>query len=184
MVVTLLGDLAQGFALIAEDGRATLRDSRGGEPQHVPLDAEIVHGPGTPRPEGPRRAQAEAGLEVIRRHRPRLQALTDLAPEQLEPHREDLEEAVYRRCRHVVTESRRAVEAARALAAGDLAQVGRILAASHASLRDDFEVSTPELDALVERALSLPGVHGARLSVVLVEPGRGADTAARLHEGA
>lgn len=176
--MTLLGDPTRGFALIAHDRRATLVDSRGGEPQHVPLEADLVQLPGNP--EDASRTQVEAGLEIIRRHRPRLQSLTDLTPEQLEPHREDLEEVVYRRCRHVVTESRRAIEAARALAAGDLAQVGRILAASHASLRDDYEVSTPELDALVERAAAIPGVYGARLGVALVERGRGPDIAEQL----
>lgn len=177
MAVTLLGDPTQGLALLVDEGRATLLDSRTGERQDVPLGADVLVLPATVPPPGTRAAELAAGLAVLRRHRPRLQALTDLAPEQLDPHREDLEEHVYRRCRHVVTDSRRALEAARALAAGDLEQVGRILAASHASLRDDFGVSTPELDALVERVAALPGVYGARLGVALVEPGRGREIA-------
>jgi galactokinase len=67
------------------------------------------------------------------------------------------------RARHVVSENERVLAAARALAAGDLDALAPLLAASHASLRDDFEVSTPELDALV-RALDGAGALGARLT--------------------
>lgn len=86
---------------------------------------------------------------------------------------------LHRRARHVVTENERVRRAAEALVAGDLAAVGRAMAASHASLRDDFEVSTPVLDALVDRLAATPGVHGARLTgagfggcvVALTDPG-------------
>ena len=83
-----------------------------------------------------------------------LQALRDATPEQVadEP-----------RARHVVSENARVLAAADSLAAGDVAALGPLLNASHASLRDDFEVSTPELDALVE-ALRDAGAIGARLT--------------------
>lgn len=71
---------------------------------------------------------------------------------------------VRRRARHVVTENARVDEVVAALAAGDGAAAGQAMAASHASLRDDFDVSTPALDALVERLLATPGVLGARLT--------------------
>ncbi|CAN5891951.1 galactokinase [soil metagenome] len=84
-----------------------------------------------------------------------------------------------RRARHVVTENARVHAFASALRSGDLTAAGRTMAASHASLRDDFEVSTPALDALVDRLTATPGVHGARLTgagfggcaVALAEPG-------------
>jgi galactokinase len=84
-----------------------------------------------------------------------------------------------RRARHVVSENGRVALFAAALAAGDLAAVGGAMTASHASLRDDFEVSTPGLDALVARLVATPGVWGARLTgagfggcvVALTEPG-------------
>jgi galactokinase len=87
--------------------------------------------------------------------------------------------AVRRRARHVVTENRRVRDAAAALRRRDLATVGMLMAASHASLRDDFEVSTVALDALVARLAATPGVYGARLTgagfggcvVALAEPG-------------
>lgn len=70
---------------------------------------------------------------------------------------------VYRRARHVITECARVTRAVHALEAGDVREFGAILSASHASLRDDFEVSTPELNALVERACA-DGAFGARLT--------------------
>ncbi len=69
-----------------------------------------------------------------------------------------------RRARHVVTESARVGEAVAALRAGDLARAGALFGASHASMRDDFEVSTPEVDALVAAASADPDVYGARLT--------------------
>jgi galactokinase len=71
---------------------------------------------------------------------------------------------VRRRARHVITENERVRTAAHALAAGDLATLGVAMVASHASLRDDFEVSTPLLDELVDEMCSTPGVIGARLT--------------------
>ena len=74
-----------------------------------------------------------------------------------------LPEPLNRRARHVVTENARVLATVAALRAGDLAEVGRLFLASHASMRDDFEVSTPAVDALVEAARSIPGVYGALL---------------------
>jgi galactokinase len=83
------------------------------------------------------------------------------------------------RARHVVTENERVRRFAAALRAGDVGAAGGLMSESHASLRDDFEVSTPALDAIVERMMGVPGVHGARLSgagfggcvVALTDPG-------------
>ncbi|MFM7062296.1 MAG: galactokinase, partial [Actinomycetes bacterium] len=83
------------------------------------------------------------------------------------------------RARHVRSESARVLAAAEALRAGDLAEVGRLMVASHRSLATDFEVSTPALDRTVERLRSVPGVYGARLTgagfggcvVALARPG-------------
>jgi galactokinase len=68
-----------------------------------------------------------------------------------------------RRARHVVTENRRVLAFADALRAGSLADAGHLLLESHASLRDDFEVSTATVDELVDALAATPGVHGARL---------------------
>jgi galactokinase len=78
--------------------------------------------------------------------------------------RAELEAGDPRRVRHVDTENRRVRAFADALRAGDIASAGAAMTESHASLRDDYEVSTDALDALVERLLATPGVHGARLT--------------------
>jgi galactokinase len=69
-----------------------------------------------------------------------------------------------RRARHVTTENQRVDAMVAAFAGDDLRSAGQLMAASHASLRDDFEVSTPELDVLVSHLRGIPGVHGARLT--------------------
>ena len=78
---------------------------------------------------------------------------------------DSLDDPVIRaRARHVRTESGRVLDAAEALADGDLAEVGRLMVESHRSLRDDFEVSTPAVDRLVQVLCTTPGVFGARLT--------------------
>jgi galactokinase len=68
------------------------------------------------------------------------------------------------RARHVVSENQRVRDCAAALGAGDLETAGRLMTASHVSLRDDYEVSTPELDDAVESLKTTPGVYGSRLT--------------------
>ncbi len=103
-----------------------------------------------------RRAECAAAVAGI----PGARSLRDVSVEQL-----DLLDGVeLRRARHVVTENQRVLDCAVALRAGDLAHAGELMAASHASLRDDYEVSIAELDRLVDIAAATPGVHGARLT--------------------
>jgi galactokinase len=75
-----------------------------------------------------------------------------------------LPEPLNRRARHVVTEDARVLDTVAALRRGDLAAVGTLFSASHASMRDDFEVSVAEVDGLVSIADGIPGIHGARLT--------------------
>ena len=76
---------------------------------------------------------------------------------------EGIPEPERRRARHVVTENNRTLQAAEALAANDARYLGELMLRSHESLRDDFEVSCPELDLMVDLALSQEGVSGARM---------------------
>ena len=69
-----------------------------------------------------------------------------------------------RRARHVVSENARTLRAAAAMERDDAAELGRLMTDSHVSLRDDFEVSAPALDAIVEAALASPGCLGARMT--------------------
>lgn len=111
-----------------------------------------------------RRADCEAGVRALAVRLPRIRALRDVSFAELEANRDVLDDRVYRRCRHVVTENARTLSAADALRDGDLARFGVLMSASHASLRDDYEVSTPELDAMVAAALECDGTIGARMT--------------------
>jgi galactokinase len=111
-----------------------------------------------------RRAQCEAGVRVLARHRPDVRALRDASLDDLERNRSQLGEVIYRRCRHVVTENARVLQAAQALERRDLPDFGRLMGESHLSLRFDYEVSCPELDLLVDLAGKQQGVYGARMT--------------------
>ncbi len=95
---------------------------------------------------------------------PGVESLRDVSLEQLLAARDLLDEETLDRCRHVVEENARVLATEEAFAAGDLDAIGRLFAESHASLRDLYEVSSPELDALVEIATSVPGVVAARMT--------------------
>ncbi len=115
-------------------------------------------------------------------------SLRDLSAEQLQAGRGRLDEETWRCARHVVTEIARTVEAAQAMAASDWARVAELMHASHASLRDDYRVSCPELDFVVETARGLPDVLGCRMTgggfggcaVALVRTARTAQVLANL----
>ena len=89
--------------------------------------------------------------------------LRDLDQQTLESNGVGLPDVIFRRARHVVTENQRTLSAAEALRAGDAATVGRLMVESHESLRDDYEVSTRPLDAMVIAANGTPGCFGARM---------------------
>ncbi len=111
-----------------------------------------------------RRAQCEEGVQRLATVLPGIRALRDVSAAQLEKHNDVLTEVIYRRCRHVITENERVQRAAAALKGGDLQHFGRLMAASHQSLRDDYEVSCSELDIMVELASQQAGVIGARMT--------------------
>ena len=111
-----------------------------------------------------RRAQCEAGVKHLAKFVANVTALRDVTLEQLEQFGSDLPEVVYRRCRHVITENARVLAAAKALEQGDLKEFGRLMAESHQSLRADYEVSSEELDLMVELARKVEGVYGARMT--------------------
>ena len=111
-----------------------------------------------------RRGQCEEGVRILRTVLPHIHSLRDVSEEELEIHKNMLSMVVYRRCRHVITENGRVQKAATALQKDDIRELGHLMRESHNSLRDDYEVSCPELDLLVEAASGLPGVYGARMT--------------------
>lgn len=104
---------------------------------------------------------ALAGLQV---DLPGLTCLRDLSRSQFEERRDVLSPVLQRRVEHVISEVERTTKGAAGLRCGDLAGFGACITGAHFSLRDNYEVSTPELDCLVETAISLEGCHGARLT--------------------
>jgi galactokinase len=111
-----------------------------------------------------RREACEEGVRLLSRYLGPITALRDVTPEELAAKRRKLPDLIYRRCRHIVTENARVLEAERALNSGDFAACGRAMNASHASMRDDFEITCPEIDILAGLAQTVSGVYGSRMT--------------------
>jgi galactokinase len=112
---------------------------------------------------GNRSDEVEAGQAVLRRERG-IELLRDASAADLEACRDKMSEASFLRCRHIITENARVLEAREALLAGDMERFGALMVEAHASMRDDFAASAVEVDALVEIALQQPGCFGARIT--------------------
>ncbi|MBU0704724.1 MAG: galactokinase, partial [Chloroflexi bacterium] len=166
------GVLDQMASSCGVEGHALLLDCRTLEIDPVPLPADVaivVADTGVRRQlasseYNTRRAQCEQAVQILREHLPSIQALRDVSASDLERLKGHLPETIYRRARHVTSDNARVVRAAEALRAGDVATVGTLMRACHISLRDDYEVSSPELDALAEAAWEVRGCYGARLT--------------------
>ena len=111
-----------------------------------------------------RRAECEEGVKLFRQYDPTIASLRDVTPDLFDAYGDQLSDVVFRRCRHVITENARVLDASAALSAGELPHFGRLMTASHKSLRDDFEVSCDELDCLVDIANGIEGVLGSRMT--------------------
>ena len=111
-----------------------------------------------------RRAECEQGVTLLSQHISGIRALRDVSPSQFQQHGGKLPEVVRKRCRHVISEIKRTEDAAVVLERHDLAAFGELMKQSHASLRDDYEVSCRELDVMVEIALRQEGIYGGRMT--------------------
>src|SRR6187402_508588 len=111
-----------------------------------------------------RREEVEAGQAVLSKMNPQIKLLRDATMDDLKQARGRMSDASYRRCRHIITENARVLEARSALFGGDMRKLGDLLFAAHISMRDDFEASAPEVDKLVDLARSLPGCIGSRIT--------------------
>ena len=148
-------------------GRAMFLDTRSLEMEYAPLPAGVaIVLCDTKKPRAltgsaynERRSQCEEAAKILG-----AKALRDVASPELEAHRAQLTDLVYRRARHVVGEDERCLEFKSALERGDLDAVGRLMRGSHESLRDDYEVSCRELDIMAEAAWADPGCVGARMT--------------------
>ena len=111
-----------------------------------------------------RRSECERAVEILKQFLPDIKALRDVSVEEFERYQDKLPEITRKRARHVITEDERTLESVDVLKSGDIARFGVLMNESHASLRDDYEVSCKELDALVIAARSVEGVYGARMT--------------------
>ncbi|MHC4166836.1 MAG: galactokinase [Planctomycetota bacterium] len=111
-----------------------------------------------------RRAECNQGLRTLIERFGNIRTLCDATMEQVEECASDMPEPVFRRCRHAISENTRVMVAVKAMESGDLVQLGRLMDESHDSLRNDYAVSCPELDLLVDTARSIEGVLGSRLT--------------------
>ena len=166
------GIMDQFIACHGRTDRALLLDCRSLEYKYLPLPPELslvicntmVKHSVAGREYNQRRAECEEGVRLLRQWLPDIRALRDVTPQQFADFSDRLPATIRKRCKHVVTEDARVLEAADALTSGNLSRLGELMHASHASMRDDFEISCPELDAMVELALSQPGLVGTRMT--------------------
>jgi len=166
------GIMDQFISCCGQEGKALLLDCRSLEYKLLPLPKEarlvicnttVKHALATGE-YNRRRAECERGVKHFASGRPSVRALRDVTEVELEAAVGDLPELIYRRCRHVITENVRVLEAASALEQVDLERFGQLMNESHRSLRDDYEVSCAELDLMVQLAQRVPGVFGARMT--------------------
>jgi galactokinase len=167
------GIMDQMIVSSARANHATLYDCRSGAKTYVPLDENevrvvIVNSMVKHELSGgeyaERRHQCEEAVRFFQKDHPEVRALRDVTLKQLEAAKGKLADVVYRRARHVITENHRTVEAAQALTEKNYERAGELMVQSHASLRDDYEVSVPELDFLSDEAMKVKGVYGARMT--------------------
>jgi galactokinase len=172
-VGTKCGIMDQLTAACGRSGHALLIDCRSLETTPIPLDTSevaIVICDTQVKHElvaseyNTRRAECEQGVGLLREVLPGIRALRDVSLADLEEYGARLPSKIRRRCLHVVTENARTLAAAAALRARRMPELGRLMVQSHASLRDDYEVSCMELDTLVDEAIRIEGVLGARMT--------------------
>lgn len=162
------GIMDQAISALGLAGHALLLDCRDGATQQIPFDdpdvvllvadTQVAH----ELSDGgyaARRDQCYAAAETLG-----VQALRDADVSAVEAAKEKLSDVEFRRARHVVTEIERTLQAVEALQTDDMARFGELMVQSHTSLRDDYDVSCEELDAIVDAALACEGTYGARMT--------------------
>jgi galactokinase len=167
------GIMDQFASRLGRSDHALLIDCRSLDARHVPMPLDghrLVIVDSRIRREladsdyNQRRTECEEAVGLLREADASITSLRDVTPDMLSTHEKLLSPDLFARCRHVVSENHRVLEACERLANGDLPAFGRLMNASHLSLRNDFEVSHPALDRLVEEANRIDGVLGARLT--------------------
>jgi galactokinase len=161
------GIMDQMISAAGKRGHALLIDCRSLETESLPLPRDhaiVVMDTGTRRglvgtAYNERRAQCEAAARHFG-----VKALRDVTLETFLARADELDEVTRRRAHHIITENARTLRAADAMSANDAPRLGKLMVESHLSMRDDFEISSPALNAMVEIALVTDGCIGARMT--------------------
>jgi len=166
------GIMDQFANLFGQDGKAILLDCRSLAFEYVPFQRKdvvlllcdsMVHHELASSEYNVRRAQCEQGVAGVKLRHPDVRSLRDVSAAMLKEVEKDLDPVVFRRCSYVLKENDRVLVGCKDLARSDFQAFGEKMIASHAGLRDGYEVSCPELDMLVEAALKVEGVYGSRM---------------------
>src|SRR5579862_3336484 len=167
------GIMDQTVACCGVRGHAILIDCRSLETSSVPLDSARVrvvvantmskHALVSSE-YNKRRTECAEAVQLLRKTKHHVRTLRDVSWQEIENEAAEWPENIMRRARHVTTEIARVEAAADALRAGDFSEMGRLMAASHASLDIDFQVSCAQLNEMVRLASDLPGCYGARMT--------------------
>ncbi|MHB1023046.1 MAG: galactokinase [Acidobacteriaceae bacterium] len=166
------GIMDQFVVSCGKEGHVLLLDCRSLDYKLLPLPADVrivicnsmVQHAISGREYAERREEVETGQAVLRQNRPHIQLLRDATLDDLEAYAAQMPREAYLRCRHIITENQRVMEAEKALQSGNLVRFGALMAEAHISFRDDFASSCDEVDTLVEIAQKLPGCIGARIT--------------------
>ena len=167
------GIMDQFASVFGKKGNAMLLDCRSLERAYVPvadegatiavIDTKVKHNLASSE-YNTRRAECEAAVNILSKRFPEVRSLRDVTTQQLDENARSLSENLLKRSRHIVSENRRTLDAAEAFRERDFDSAGKLMFASHESLRDDYEVSCDELDFLVDVALGIDGVFGSRMT--------------------
>jgi galactokinase len=109
-------------------------------------------------------AECQAAVAAIQKTDPQVESLRDVTLERFEAIEDTIPATARRRARHIISDTQRVVEFSAAARSGDLGEMGRLFVASHRSMQHDYEISCEEIDFLVDTAIEIPGVYGARMT--------------------
>ncbi|MBS9525735.1 galactokinase [Litoribacter alkaliphilus] len=166
------GIMDQFASIMGKAGNAIRLDCRSLEFKHFPLDlqdyeillcdTQVKHSLADSA-YNTRREECDSGIKTISQHYPEVHSLRDVSLAMLEKHKTTLDPLIYQRCKFVIEENQRVLEAGRALEAKDLAAFGALMYKSHTGLSKSYEVSCAELDMLVDATRDLEEVLGSRM---------------------
>ncbi len=166
------GIMDQFASMMGKANHFILLDCRSLEHRYIPADLKAyqivlinskVHHELSSSEYPVRVAECKAGVEYLQQYDPTINSLRDVTLELLEAHKGGLSNKIYRRCKYVVSEKERTLQACEYLERGEIEKVGQLMFETHAGLRDDYEVSCAEIDFLVDFAKAYEDAVGSRI---------------------